>query len=182
VKITVTDLPGVLLIEPQAFGDERGFFLETFQAGRYRALAGISAAFVQHNHARSQHRVLRGLHFQKKHRQGKLVRAARGARRDLRRGGGPRSALSDIRPLRGRDVVRHEPPPALDPAGLCARFRRRIPNADVEYKCTDYRHPQSEVGVIWNDPDLAIRWPIRNPTLSEKDKALPTLAELGSIE
>jgi dTDP-4-dehydrorhamnose 3,5-epimerase len=162
VRVTETDLPGVLIIEPQTFGDERGFFLETFQAERYRA-HGISLAFVQ---------------LQKQHPQGKLVRAARGELFDV---------AADIDP-RSRTFGRWVGVTLSDtnhrqlwiPPGYAHGFVVVSDVADFEYKCTAYYHPQSEAGVIWNDPDLGIAWPIEHPTLSEKDQRLPTLAELAS--
>jgi len=178
VKITQTELPGVVIIEPKVFGDERGFFLETFQAERYGALAGISARFVQDNHSRSRRGVLRGLHAQKQQPQGKLVRAARGEIFDVAADIDPRS------PTFGRWVgvtlsdTNHRQ--LWIPPGYAHGFVVLSEIADFEYKCTDYYHPQSETGVIWNDPDLAIDWPIKEPTLSEKDKRLPTLASLRS--
>jgi len=178
VKITQTELPGVVIIEPKAFGDERGFFLETFQAERYASEAGISSRFVQDNHSRSRRGVLRGLHAQKQQPQGKLVRAARGEIFDVAADIDPRS------PTFGRWVgvtlsdTNHRQ--LWIPPGYAHGFVVLSEIADFEYKCTDYYHPQSETGVIWNDPDLAIDWPIAEPTLSEKDKRLPTLASLRS--
>ena len=178
MKITETDLPGVLIIEPQIFGDERGFFIETFQAERYRTHAGISPAFVQDNHSRSRRGVLRGLHLQKQHPQGKLVRAARGEIFDVAVDIEPGS------PTFGRWVgvtlsdTNHRQ--IWIPPGYAHGFVVLSEIADCEYKCTDYYRPQSETGVIWNDPDLDIAWPIEEPTLSEKDRGLPTLAQLTS--
>jgi dTDP-4-dehydrorhamnose 3,5-epimerase len=173
-----THLPGVLIIEPQTFGDERGFFLETFQAERYRAHAGISLAFVQDNHSRSRRGVLRGLHLQKQQPQGKLVRAARGEIFDVAADIDPRS------PTFGRWVgmtlsdTNHRQ--LWIPPGYAHGFVVVSDIADFEYKCTDYYHPQFETGVIWNDPELDIAWPIESPTLSEKDKRLPTLADIAA--
>jgi dTDP-4-dehydrorhamnose 3,5-epimerase len=178
VKVTETALPGVLILDPQSFGDDRGFFLETFQAERYRTEAGISATFVQDNHSRSKRGVLRGLHLQTQRPQGKLVRAARGEIFDVAADIDPRS------PTFGRWVgvtlsdTNHRQ--MWIPPGYAHGFVVVSEIADFEYKCTDYYDPQSETGVIWNDPDLAIEWPIVNPTLSEKDKRLPMLNELAS--
>ena len=178
MKIAKTDLPGVLIIEPKAFGDERGFFLETFQAERYRQVAGISLPYVQDNHARSKRGVLRGLHFQTRHAQGKLVRAARGEIFDVAADVDPKSSTF------GRWVgvtlsdANHRQ--LLIPPGYAHGYVVVSEVADVEYKCTDYYHPQSETGVIWNDPELDIAWPIEDPILSDKDKRLPTLASLAS--
>ena len=178
MKITQTDLPGVVIIEPKVFGDERGFFLETFQAERYQSLAGISGRFVQDNHSRSRRGVLRGLHVQKLQPQGKLVRAARGEIFDVAADIDPRSATF------GRWVgvtlsdTNHRQ--LWIPPGYAHGFVVISEIADFEYKCTDYYHPQSETGVIWNDADLGIAWPIADPILSDKDKRLPTLASLAS--
>jgi dTDP-4-dehydrorhamnose 3,5-epimerase len=178
VKVTETNLPGVRIIDPDIHEDDRGFFLETFQAERYRVDAGISLAFVQDNHSRSRRGVLRGLHFQKQHPQGKLVRAARG---ELF------SVAADIDP-KSRTFARWVGVILSDvnhrqlwiPPGYAHGFVVVSDVADFEYKCTDYYHPNSDAGVIWNDADLDIGWPIGNPTLSEKDRRLPTLAQLTS--
>lgn len=178
MKVTETDLPGVLIIEPKAFGDERGFFLETFQSERYREVAGISLPFVQDNHSRSKRGVLRGLHLQTRHVQGKLVRAARGEIFDVAADVDPKSSTF------GRWVgvmlsdTNHRQ--LWIPPGYAHGFVVVSEIADFEYKCTDYYDPQAETGVIWNDPELAIAWPVENPALSEKDKRLPKLAELAA--
>jgi dTDP-4-dehydrorhamnose 3,5-epimerase len=176
VKVTATDLPGVMLIEPAVHGDERGFFVETFQAERYRSAAGIELAFVQDNHSRSRRGVLRGLHLQTSRPQGKLVRVARGEVFDVAADIDPKS------PTFGRwagavlsDRNHHQ---LWIPPGYAHGFLVLSDFADFEYKCTDYYDANSEAGVIWNDPDLAIDWPNREPTLSAKDARLPRLAEL----
>jgi dTDP-4-dehydrorhamnose 3,5-epimerase len=178
VKVTTTDLPGVLVIEPRIMGDDRGFFLEAFHAARYREAAGIASTFVQDNHSRSKRGVLRGLHFQRQHPQGKLVRAARGETFDVAADVDPRS------PTFGRWVgvtLSDENHRQLwIPPGYAHGFVVLSELADVEYKCTNYYDEKSEAGVIWNDPDLGIAWPIEKPTLSEKDKRLPTLAKLAA--
>ena len=178
MKVTATDLPGVLILEPRVIGDERGFFLETFQAERYRQAAGISLAFVQDNHSRSRRGVLRGLHAQRQHPQGKLVRVARGETFDVAADIDPRS------PMFGNWVgvtlsdTNHRQ--LWIPPGYAHGFAVVSEIADLVYKCTDYYDAQAEIGVIWNDPGLAIQWPIDDPILSEKDKRLPTLAQLAS--
>jgi dTDP-4-dehydrorhamnose 3,5-epimerase len=176
VKVTSTNLPGVKLIEPAVHGDERGFFVETFQAERYLAAAGIALTFIQDNHSRSRRGVLRGLHLQTARPQGKLVRVARGEVFDVAADIDPNS------PTFGRwtgavlsDRNHHQ---LWIPPGYAHGFLVLSEVADFEYKCTDYYDPQSEAGVIWNDPDLAIDWPNREPTLSAKDARLPRLAEL----
>ena len=176
MKVTSTNLPGVKLIEPAVHGDERGFFVETFQAERYLAAAVIALTFVQDNHSRSRRGVLRGLHLQTSRPQGKLVRVARGEVFDVAADIDPNS------PTFGRwtgavlsDRNHHQ---LWIPPGYAHGFLVLSEVADFEYKCTDYYDPQSEAGVIWNDPDLAIDWPNREPTLSAKDARLPRLAEL----
>ncbi len=176
MKVTSTALPGVLLIAPDVYGDERGFFVETFQVQRYLAAAGIESSFVQDNHSRSRRGVLRGLHLQRARPQGKLVRVARGEVFDVAADIEPRS------PTFGRwvgavlsDGNHHQ---HWIPPGYAHGFLVLSEVADFEYKCTDYYDPKSEAGVIWNDPDLRIEWPIADPTLSAKDLRLPTLAEL----
>jgi dTDP-4-dehydrorhamnose 3,5-epimerase len=176
LKVTETKLPGVLLIEPDVHGDERGFFVETFQARRYLDAAGIAFTFVQDNHARSRRGVLRGLHFQKAHAQGRLVRLSRGEVFDVAADVDPKS------PTFGRwvgTILSDENHRQIwIPPGYAHGYLVLSEVADFEYKCTDYYDPQWEAGVIWNDPDLAIDWPHDDPTLSAKDRALPTLAEL----
>jgi dTDP-4-dehydrorhamnose 3,5-epimerase len=178
MKITQTRLPGVLVIEPNIYGDERGFFVETFQVGRYRDLAGIELPFVQDNHSRSRYGVLRGMHAQRNHPQGKLVRVARGEVFDVALDIDPESptfgqwAGATLSDTNGQQM--------WIPPGYAHGFVVLSDVADFEYKCTDYYHADDEIGVLWNDPDAAIDWPIDDPVLSDKDKALPTLAELRS--
>jgi len=176
LNVTQTKLPGVLLIEPAVHADERGFFIETFQAERYLDAAGIARQFVQDNQARSRRGVLRGLHLQRVQPQGRLVRVSRGEVFDVAADVDPES------PTFGQwvgtilsDQNHHQ---LWIPPGYAHGYLVLSDFADFEYKCTDYHHAQSEAGVAWNDPDLRIDWPLDNPTLSAKDRALPTLAEL----
>jgi dTDP-4-dehydrorhamnose 3,5-epimerase len=175
VKVTQTELPGVLLIEPVVFCDARGFFVETFQAQRYLAEVGIEAAFVQDNHSRSRRGVLRGLHLQICRPQGKLVRVARGEVYDVAADITPES------PTYGRyagAILSDDNQRQLwIPPGYAHGYLVLSEVADIEYKCTDYYDPASEVGVSWNDPELCIEWPVTDPLLSAKDQLLPTLAE-----
>ena len=175
MKITTTALPGVLIIEPRAFGDTRGFFLESFQVERY-AKAGITQPFVQDNHSRSQRGVLRGLHFQRTRPQGKLVSVSRGSVFDVAVDIDPHSAtfgqyvatvLSDENHLQ-----------LWIPPGYAHGFCVLSDEADFHYKCTELYDPEDEGGLIWNDPDVNIAWPFDNPLLSEKDQKLPRLGEL----
>lgn len=172
------ELDGVVLVEPRVFGDERGFFLETFREDRYRdALLEGDQRFVQDNHSRSTRGVLRGLHFQTRRPQGKLLRCVAGEIYDV---------AVDIRPdspSYGAWVAailsaenKHQ---LYVPPGFAHGFQVVSEVADVEYKCTDYYDPEGEGGVRWDDPELAIRWPLAKPIVSAKDQALPTLDALG---
>jgi dTDP-4-dehydrorhamnose 3,5-epimerase len=176
MNVIETELRGVVIIEPKVIGDERGFFVETFQLERYRERAGVSLPFVQDNHSRSRRAVLRGLHLQREHTQGKLIRVARGEVFDVA------ADIDPASPTFGRWVgvtlsdTNHRQ--MWIPPGYAHGFVVLSEVADFEYKCTDYYHPQSETGVIWNDPDLAIPWPCEAPILSDRDRRLPTLADL----
>jgi len=175
MNIIQTNLANCVIIEPKVYGDDRGFFLETFQAERY-ASAGITLPFVQDNHSRSSKGVLRGLHFQKTKPQGKLVRVVRGEVYDV---------AVDIRlgsPTYGRweAVVLSEDNKKQFwvPPGFAHGFVVISDSADFEYKCTDYYDPSDEGSLLWSDPDLNIPWPIDKPILSEKDAQAPLLANL----
>lgn len=169
MNVIDTEIPEVKIIEPKVFGDERGFFLETFQAKRYRDDAGIKLDFVQDNYSRSSKGVLRGLHFQKKNPQGKLVRVVRGEVYDV---------AVDIRcqsPTFGRWVgavlSEQNKRQFWVPPGFAHGFLVLSDCADFEYKCTDYYDPSDEGCLLWNDASLAIDWPIDTPLLSNKDQA-----------
>jgi len=176
VEVMATALPGVLLIRPRVFGDERGFFLETFSAERYRQAAGIEQPFVQDNHSRSQRGVLRGLHFQRTRPQGKLVGVARGSVFDVAVDIDPAS------PTCGRHVgVELSDANHLQlwiPPGYAHGFCVLSEVADFVYKCTDYYRPEDEGGLAWNCPHLGIPWPIDVPLLSAKDQCYPGLDQL----
>jgi dTDP-4-dehydrorhamnose 3,5-epimerase len=176
MNVVKTKLHDCVIIEPKVFGDERGFFLETFQAERYAALAGINLLFVQDNHSRSSKAVLRGLHYQKTKPQGKLVRVVRGEVYDV---------AVDIRqdsPTFGQweGVILSEENKRQFwvPPGFAHGFLVLSETADFEYKCTDYYDPSDEGSVLWNDPDLDIPWPIATPNLSDKDASADRLVDL----
>lgn len=176
MNLVETPLPGVVIIEPRVTGDERGFFLETFQAERYAEHAGISLPFVQDNHSRSRRGVLRGLHAQRRHPQGKLVRVARGEVFDVAVDIDPASAR--FGQWTGTTLSDSNHRQMWIPPGYAHGFVVLSETVDFEYKCTDYYRPDDEIGVIWNDPEIGIAWPLDNPTLSDKDLALPRLSEL----
>lgn len=176
MNVVKTKLHNCVIIEPKVFRDERGFFLETFKAERYAALAGINLLFVQDNHSRSSKAVLRGLHYQKTKPQGKLVRVVRGEVYDV---------AVDIRqdsPTFGQwesVILSEENKRQLwVPPGFAHGFLVLSDTADFEYKCTDYYDPSDEGSVLWNDPDLDIPWPIATPILSNKDASADRLVDL----
>ena len=181
MKITQTAIPDVLILEPQVFGDSRGFFFESFNARRFREVTGLAVDFVQDNHSRSARGVLRGLHFQVEQPQGKLVRAVRGAVFDV---------AVDIRPgsaTRGRwvgvELSEDNHRQLWVPPGLAHGFLVLTDVADFLYKTTDYYAPQHERSLLWNDPTVGVDWPLdrlqgQAPVLSAKDAAAQTWSEL----
>lgn len=175
MNVIETALPGVLIIEPKAFGDHRGFFLETFQVERYRE-AGITLPFVQDNHSRSQRGVLRGLHFQKTRPQGKLVSVSRGAVYDVAVDIDPASATYGR--FVGVELNDDNHRQMWVPPGYAHGFCVLSEVADFQYKCTDFYFPADEGGLLWNDPDVGIPWPITEPQLSAKDIDNPRLRDL----
>lgn len=176
MKVIKTKLDDCIIIEPKVFGDERGFFLETFQAERYAIEAGITLPFVQDNHSRSSKGVLRGLHFQKTKPQGKLVRVVRGkvydVAVDIRKGS------STYGKWEGLILSEENKNQFWVPPGFAHGFVVLSDTADFEYKCTDYYDPSDEGCILWNDSDLGISWPIDNPILSNKDVSADRLVDL----
>ena len=176
MKVINTKLKDCVIIEPNIFGDDRGFFLEIFQAERYSQLAGINLPFVQDNHSRSSRGVLRGLHFQKTKPQGKLVRVVRGEVYDVAldiRNGSPTFGQWEGIILSGENKRQFWVPP-----GFAHGFLVLSDTADFEYKCTDYYDPSDEGSILWNDPDLDIPWPLADPILSNKDASADRLVNL----
>lgn len=175
MNVIQTRLPGVLIIEPKVFGDERGFFVECYQEPRYRD-AGIELPFVQDNHSRSQYGVLRGLHFQRNRPQGKLVRVTRGAVYDVAVDINPDSPTCGE--FVGVELTADNHLQLWIPPGYAHGFCVLSDVADFQYKCTDLYYPEEEGGLIWNDPDVNIPWPVETPKLSEKDLRNPSLRTL----
>ena len=176
MNIVQTSLQDCVIIEPEVFGDERGFFLETFHTSRYADLARISLPFVQDNYSRSLKGVLRGLHFQKTKPQGKLISVVRGevydVAVDIRKGSSAFGQWVGV-------ILSEENKKQLwVPPGFAHGFVVLSEIADFEYKCTDYYDPSDEGSILWNDPDLAIVWPVENPILSDKDLNANKLAYL----
>ena len=175
MNITPTAIPDVLLIEPKVFDDERGFFFESFNHAKFEAAIGRQVKFVQDNHSKSAKNVLRGLHYQIQQTQGKLVRVVQGEVFDV---------TVDIRkssPTFGRwvgEVLSADNNKQLwVPEGFAHGFLVLSDAAEFLYKTTDYYAPEFECSIIWNDSDIAIKWPLDvEPTLSVKDQQAKTLA------
>jgi dTDP-4-dehydrorhamnose 3,5-epimerase len=175
MRVEATPLPGVLVLEPDCFRDRRGFFLESFQKNRYRA-AGIDDEFVQDNLSRSTRHVLRGLHFQVKRSQAQIVSVVHGMVFDVvvdLRQNSPAFKnwfaieLSDERPMQ-----------LYMPPGTAHGFCVLSDAADLHYKVSEYYDPSDEGGLVWNDPDIGIQWPIEQPDVSERDSAYPILRDI----
>ncbi len=176
MRVVPTELPGVVVIEPVVHADGRGFFLETYHAERYRA-HGIDGPFVQDNHSRSARGTLRGLHLQLTRPQGKLVRVIEGeifdVAVDVRRGSPTFGRFVGV--TLTADNFRQ----CYIPRGFAHGFCVLSPIAQVEYKCTDLYDAASEIGIAWNDPAIAIPWPVAEPLLSARDARHPTLAAIA---
>ncbi|MEO1365992.1 MAG: dTDP-4-dehydrorhamnose 3,5-epimerase [Acidobacteriota bacterium] len=180
MKAHKTDLEGVLVIEPAVFRDERGFFVETYHADRYRE-QGLDVAFVQDNHSKSKRGTLRGLHAQSRRPQGKLVRCVEGeifdVAVDMRRGSPTYGEWV------GEILTADNFKQLYIPPDFLHGFYVMSETAQVEYKCTDVYDPGHEIGVVWDDPEIGIVWPLEGvePTLSGKDAAAPRLADLADL-
>ncbi len=175
MKIIKTSLPGVLIIQPKVFGDQRGYFFESYQRQRY-AEQGIDVEFVQDNISHSQQGVLRGLHYQLPHTQGKLVWVSHGAVFDVAvdvRIGSPTFGKATYLTL---DAANHQQ--LYVPPGFAHGFCTLTDNVGFHYKCSNYYAPDCEFTIRWDDPDLDIPWPISDPTLSPKDTNKPTLKDI----
>lgn len=177
MNIRETDLPGVLVLEPKVFGDARGFFLESWNARAFREATGLDAQFVQDNHSRSARHVLRGIHYQVVHPQGKLVRVVSGevfdVAVDLRRSSPDFGRWTGVR----LDAATHRQ--LWIPPGFGHGFLVLSETADFLYKTTDYWYPAHDRSLAWNDPDVGIDWPLDGalPQLAAKDASAPRLAD-----
>lgn len=181
MKVTPTAIPDVLIIEPKVFGDERGFFLESFNQAAFNQATGLALEFVQDNHSRSGQHVLRGLHYQIKQAQGKLVRVLRGSvfdvAVDMRRSSATFGQWVGVALTEGNFRQ------LWVPAGFAHGFLVTSESADFVYKTTDYYAPEFERCVAWNDSDLNIQWPLTaEPQLSAKDKAGVALGQAEVFE
>lgn len=178
MRFLATELPGVIVVEPDVHRDDRGFFLETYHREKYCA-GGIDVTFVQDNHSRSVRGTLRGLHAQRRRPQGKLVRVLSGeifdVAVDIRRGS------ATFRRWTGVTLSADNFRQMYVPAGFAHGFCVLSDAAEVEYKCTELYEPDDEIGLLWNDPEIGIRWPVREPLLSAKDRAARPLAEIVDL-
>ncbi|MGH8435036.1 MAG: dTDP-4-dehydrorhamnose 3,5-epimerase [Pseudomonas sp.] len=169
MKVTPTAIPDVIIIEPKVFGDSRGFFFESFNQQAFNQATGVNANFVQDNHSRSAKGVLRGLHYQIQQPQGKLVRVVRGAVFDV--AVDVRKSSPTFGQWEGVELTEDNHRQVWVPAGFAHGFLVLSDSADFLYKTTDYYAPAHERCIVWNDPDLAIKWPTEvTPSLSAKDK------------
>ena len=176
MNVTATELPGVLIIEPKVFGDDRGFFYESFNAREFAQATGLQQQFVQDNHSRSQKGVLRGLHYQIEHAQGKLVRVTAGevldVAVDIRRSSPNFGKWASVR------LSAENNRQLWIPSGFAHGFVVLSDYAEFLYKTTDYYQPSAERCILWNDPTLAIDWELTEaPQLSAKDQAGKSLQE-----
>jgi len=175
VKYTKTPLPGVLLVEPDVYKDDRGFFLETYHQNKYSA-EGIAKSFVQDNRSNSTKNVLRGLHYQLRNPQAKLVYIITGeifdVAVDIRRGS------PTFGKWEGVYLSSENNCQIFIPEGFAHGFCVLSETADVLYKCSDFYHPDDEFGILWSDPAIGIEWPVAEPILSPKDSKYPQLKEI----
>jgi dTDP-4-dehydrorhamnose 3,5-epimerase len=175
MEVIPTRLQGLAILQPRVFEDERGFFLETYSRARYAA-AGVDVEFVQDNHSRSVRGAIRGLHMQLPPGQAKLVRCARGSAFDVAvdlRKGSPTFGQWEAVEL---DDVLHRQ--LYIPVGFAHGAMALTDGMDLAYKVSSYYDPATEIGVAWDDPDLAIPWPLPDAVVSERDRANPRLAEI----
>ena len=178
MKVENTKLSGVVVITPQVFGDDRGFFMETYNAAKTAGL-GVPEIFVQDNHSRSTQGVLRGMHFQYPQWQGKLVRAILGEIYDV--AVDMRADSETFGQWFGIYLNDENKQQLYVPPGFAHGFCVTSEIADVAYKCTSDYQPNQDTGFRWNDPEVGIEWPIENPVLSEKDAKLKPFSNLSSV-
>ena len=178
MKVEKCKLDGVLLVTPQVFGDDRGFFMETYNQQKFADL-GLPTTFVQDNHSKSSKGVLRGLHYQSPMWQGKLVRVVQGEIFDVAvdiRAGSP--TFGDWVGFTLNDENKQQ---LYVPEGFAHGFVVTSDTAEVVYKCTNLYEPSQEGSVLWNDPDIGIEWPVEEPLLSQKDAVGQRLADLPAL-
>jgi dTDP-4-dehydrorhamnose 3,5-epimerase len=174
IKIASRHLNGLVVVEPEVFEDERGFFMEIFRADQFAEL-GLPVDFVQDNHSRSQKGVLRGLHFQWEPPMGKMMRVTLGSAYlvavDIRKGS------PTLGQWFGIEASAQNKKQVYAPAGFARGFCVLSDVAEIQYKCTGMYSSKAEAGILWNDPEIGIAWPLENPILSEKDTRARTLSQ-----
>jgi dTDP-4-dehydrorhamnose 3,5-epimerase len=175
IEITKTPLAGVMIVKNRVFEDSRGFFMETYNKNRFESV-GLPGDFVQDNHSRSTKGVIRGLHYQYPQWQGKLVRALRGSIYDV---------AVDVRPdsaTRGQwfgiELNDENRLQLYVPPGFAHGFATLSDVAEISYKCTAAYKPEDDFGIVWNDPDIGVEWPVDNPIVSDKDAAAPYFRDI----
>lgn len=174
ISIESTHLDGVVVLQPEVFQDERGFFMETFRVDQFKEM-GLPYDFVQHNHSRSAKNVVRGLHFQWEPGMAKLMRVSFGTAFlvavDIRKGS------PTFGKWYGREVSAENKLQVFAPASFARGFAVLSDFAEIQYICTGMYNNKAESGILWNDPAIGIEWPVKNPILSKKDETAQTLAE-----
>ncbi len=176
MKVISTNIDGLLVVEPNVFGDDRGFFFESFNARRFAELTGVEAEFVQDNHSRSAKNVLRGLHYQIEQAQGKLVRVTAGSVFDV--AVDLRKSSPTFGKWFGIELSAENKRQLWIPPGFAHGFLVTSDAAEFLYKTTDYYAPQHERAILWNDPAIGIEWPLQGePLLSGKDQKGALLAD-----
>ncbi len=178
MQVEKTNLQGVILLTPTVFGDDRGFFMETYNQGKAVEL-GLPTEFVQDNHSKSSYGVLRGLHYQCPQWQGKLVRVIRGEIYDV--AVDIRAGSASFGQWYGCHLNEENKQQLYVPEGFAHGFCVTSKSAEVVYKCTTLYAPEQEGSLLWNDPEIGIEWPIENPSLSAKDAVAPLLKDLPPL-
>ena len=175
-KFTETEIRGVYIIEPKVFGDERGYFMETYNYEDFKS-AGLDMIFVQDNQSKSKKGVLRGLHFQKKYPQGKLVRVTKGEVFDV--AVDLRKDSETYGKWVGERLSEENKKQFYVPKGFAHGFVVLSEEAEFVYKCTEVYHPEDEGGIRWDDPEINVDWKIENPMISEKDAKAPLFKDIN---
>ena len=175
MKFVQTKIPDVILVKPNIIEDHRGFFMESYHIEKFK-FAGIDTNFVQDNYAKSVNNTLRGLHFQVKYPQAKLLRCLKGKVFDV--AVDIRKDSSTYGKWVGEILSDENKHQLFIPAGFAHGYYVMSETAEIAYKCSEIYHPEDELGLRWNDPDIAIEWPALNPILSDKDAILPFLADI----
>ena len=174
MEFVQTEIPDIILVKPTVIEDHRGFFMESYHIEKFN-IGGIDCAFVQDNHVRSVYNTLRGLHFQVKYPQAKLLRCLKGKVFDV--AVDIRQDSSSYGQWVGEELSEDNKYQLFIPEGFAHGYYVMSDEADISYKCSEIYRPEDEQGIIWNDPEVGIQWPASNPILSEKDLKLKKLMD-----